>query len=451
MKAIGRAGLLALFAANVAGSCDGTVNNDDVVVATTIRASVNSTGGNSNGAASAPSLSADGRFVAFVSTARDVHPDDTDLVEDVFVRDLQTGVIVLVSRNSAGVKANGPCTAPSISGDGQRVAFVSTATNLHPDDSDTNPDIYLRDLSAGITFLASRASGAGGPKGNGSHADAALSLDGTVVAFSSTSTNLPDDADATDDVFARNLATSTTVLVSRATGPAGAKGNGGSRFLGVNGGRFISADGRFVCFRSAATNLDADDADANPDLYVRDISLATTTLVSRASGPTGVKANAACDDFALSADGATVAFQTSATNLHPDDTDGVTDLFARNLTLNVTVLVSRGGGGAGPKANDSCFAPSVSGDGRYVAFWALASNLVPGDTNGNADVFVRDIVGQRAIRVSVRTYGAESTGDSVDATISADGAFVAFRSFATNLVDDDNNGQIDVFVRGPIQ
>src|SRR6266567_6273337 len=251
-------------------------------------------------------------------------------------------IIARVSVNSSGIEGNGPSVGASISGDGRLVAFHSYATNLHPDDTDSIIDIFLHDRQSGETALISRASGVNGAKGNGDSTGAQISADDRFVAFGSLATNLhPDDTDDACDVFVRDLANQTTILVSRASGASGAKAN---QVKGTGCTLAISADGRFVAFESTATNLDPNDTDYLPDIYVRDIQALTTTLVSRASGLNGTKAYGFNQDVAISGNGRIVSFLSSATNLDPDDSDQFTDIYVRDLDNNMTEPISRATG-----------------------------------------------------------------------------------------------------------
>ena len=298
------------------------------------------------------------------------------------------GGITLVSRatGASGAKGNGySATAElaSISADGRFVAFDSGASNLHPDDTDTTVDMFVRDLQTNQTVLASRATGASGAKGNGSSRLGSMSADGRFVAFRSGSSNLhPEDTDTTSDVFVRDLRTDQTVLASRATG--GAKGNGSSEPAS------LSADGRFVAFQSPATNLHPDDTDATVDVFVRDLQTNQTVLASRAAGASGVKGNGVSNDSSMSRYGRFVAFRSEATNLHPDDTDTISDILVRNMQTDQTVLASRAGR-AGAKGNGYSDNAAVSADGRFIAFYSLATNLHRDDADTQDDVIVAEL------------------------------------------------------------
>ena len=176
-----------------------------------------------------------------------------------------------------------------------------------------------------------------------------------------------------------------TTLVSRATGASGVAGNGTSGFPA------LSADGRTVAFDSFSSNLIRDDRDRQDDIFVRDVVANTTILVSRASGTAGVKGNGRSDDAAISGDGSRVAFASRASDLTNSDRDHTPDVFVRNLRSQTTTLVSRAGGRAGPKANARASQPAISADGRFVAFVSRASNLTSDDHDHRVDVFLRDL------------------------------------------------------------
>jgi Tol biopolymer transport system component len=218
---------------------------------------------------------------------------------------------------------------------------------------------------------------------------------------------------------------------------AGTQGDGASTYCAVSG------DGRFVAFLSAADNLVAGDTNGHVDVFVRDRQLGTTERVSVSTA--GAQADADCLGPAISADGRFVVFSSAATTLVPADTNGKLDVFVHDRQTGITERVSVSSAGV-QGDNNSAF-PSISGDGRFVAFWSAATNLVSGDTNAHSDVFVHDRQTGVTERVSVSSAGVQADGDSlVSPAISADGRFVAFYSSATNLVPGDTNAQADVFV-----
>jgi Tol biopolymer transport system component len=219
-------------------------------------------------------------------------------------------------------------------------------------------------------------------------------------------------------------------------GPNGIQGNDVSRDAA------LSADGRFVAFVSDADNLVPGDTNGTYDVFVRDRRTGTTKRVSL--GSNGVQGNRDSFGAALSADGRFVGFDSSANNLVPSDTNDETDVFVRDRRTGTTARISLGPNGV--QGNGGSGNPSLSADGRFVAFVSDADNLVPGDTNGRNDVFVRDRRTGATARVSLGSNGVQGNHDSFWAALSADGRFVGFESFASNLVQDDTNGQADVFV-----
>jgi len=410
--------------------------------ATTERVSVSSAEVEANGGSFFPAISSDGRFVAFQSNASNLDPSDPDTINDIFLRDRVNGVTTYISRadGAGGVAGNSASAGASVNRSGRFVAYESLSSNLDPADFDGINDIYVRDVPANDTILVSRASGLAGVKGNDVSLVPSISA-GREIAFHSSATNLdPADSDATTDVFMRDLDAGfgTTVLMSRATGPTGAKGNGGSSNAS------ISADGVFVAFSSNASNLDPADIDTTPDVFMRGGT--TTTYISRANGAGGAGGNNGSLEPAVNENGRYVAFSSNSTNLNPDDVDTLSDIYVRDTVDLTTTLVSRASGLAGVKGNVSSFGPAISADGRYVAFRSFANNLVPGDTNSFGDTFVRDLVAQYTVRVNLTNDGSQTFTDGVsDPSISASG-LVAFHDNAP-LVVEDSNLDWDAYVR----
>jgi Tol biopolymer transport system component len=264
----------------------------------------------------------------------------------------------------------------------------------------------------------------------------ALSADGRFVAFDSWASNLvDDDTEGWSDIFVHDRRTGKTTRVSVANN--GTKGDSSSFDPA------ISADGRFVAFSSFASNLVTDDTNAAPDVFVHDRKIGQTTRVSVATG--GGQANNYSVVPQLSGDGRYVAFGSDASNLVADDTNGAGDIFVHDRQTGRTTRVSVATGGA--QANALSFSPAISANGRYVAFSSFASDLVTDDTNGAPDVFVHSLQTGQTTRVSVANSGTQGDSSSFYPAISADGRFVAFSSFASNLVPDDTNNELDIFVR----
>ncbi len=392
-------------------------------------------------------ISGDGRFVAFLTTSQLV-ADDTNGLNDVYLKDRMTGTVTLVSRADglAGAAGTGgaPLYTPSVSADGRYVAFDSSATNLVAGDANATYDVFVRDVVAGTTTLVSRADGAAGAQGNAFAGLAHISADGKFVTYASSATNLvAGDTNASYDIFVRDLTALTTTRAN--TDSAGTQASAGSSAFASN----VSGDGRYVVFSSTATNLVLNDTNAVGDVFVKDRVTGTTTRVSVASD--GTQGNAASGftgatfrGLGISNDGKFVVYQSDATNLVANDTNATTDVFLRDITAGTTTRMSTDA--TGIQGNAASVDPTISGNGRFVAFTSLAGNLVTGDTNALNDVFVKDRIGGAIVRVSVAADGTQSNGTSQNAAISRDGQFTAFDSGASNLASPDANGVFDVFV-----
>lgn len=430
------------------GSLAGLISYGKLLAPTlTDRVSVAADGAQASGASANPSISANGRFVAFDSVASNLVQNDTNGVSDVFVKDLMTGAVIRVSVDSNGFEGNGASGYPSISADGMTVAFESSATNLVPADTNAVTDVFVRQISLGVTTRVSVSSG--GVEANSSAFNAAISGDGRVIAFTTSANNLVSgDAGVWHDVFAHSLDTGTTTLVSVATD--GARGNFSSGYLGRAA---ISEDGSIIAFQSVASTLVAGDTNGSRDVFLRDTANQTTTRVS--VGPGGVEGNADSGSTAsrpgisMSSDGRFVAFSAIATNLVSNDSNGHRDIFVRDRQLSVTTLVSVASNG--DQALGDSYANTMSADGSVVVFDSSAANLVAGDTNGFVDIFRHDLTSGSTTRLSVSSLGSQGSSTSFIPTISALGESVAFYSFASNLVTGDTNQRSDVFVRGRLR
>jgi len=386
-------------------------------------------------------LSADGRYVAFWSAATNLVPGDTNGKQDVYVRDLLLGTIERSSVDSAGVEGDGDSTDPSISADGNLVAFQSAATNLAGGDTNARLDVYVRDRAAGTTTRVSLDSA--GVEGDHDSTRADVSSNGRFVAFQSRAANwVMGDTNNRFDAFVKDLSTGTLDCVS--LDALGAVGNN------TSGSPAISGDGRWVAFHSLASNLEPGDANANFDVFLRD--RLTGTLERLSVGPLGEAADYFSQTPSITPDGRYVAFSSTATNLIVGDTNNVFDVFVRDTVLDVTRRISVDS--QNYQGTSTSQGSSISADGRFVVFQSSAPNLVLGDTNGGAfnldfDVFVHDSLLKTTDRLSVDDFGAQATsGSSFHACVSADASRVAFFSDATNLVTSDANGARDLFLKG---
>ncbi len=441
VTALAAATAVLIFDQAQAGPVSAHVVAEDVVLGVS-RASLSTGGAEPDGASFGAVLSASGRFVAFTSPATGLVPDDRNGVSDVFVRDLARRRTWRASVSSSGAESNGPSRKPSISADGVVVAFPSSATNLVPSDRNGVPDVFVRDRSVGFTKRVSM--------GSDREADAAslaalVSADGRTIAFSSDASNLvAADDNGAMDVFFTDRMTGRTRRVS-----VGPFEESGSRSEASS----IDAHGLVVAFRSYATNLVDGDWNGKADVFVFDRRTGLTERVNVSS--TGDEARAATFRGVVSGDGRFVGFRSRAGNLVPGDTNKALDAFVHDRWTGVTTRISVASDGGEADAGEfdrstrrNLFMsrPFLSADGRYAAFTSRASNLVPDDRNGVADVFVHDLLTGTTARVSVSAAGEEADAASLVSGISADGSVVAYTSFAGNLVRGDTNRRRDVFV-----
>jgi Tol biopolymer transport system component len=321
----------------------------------------------------------------------------------------------LVSRTSAGVPGDGESGSPVASASGRYVAFASEAPNLPGSDSDQS--VYLADRRTGRTVLVSKTSD-GEPAVDGNSNDPSISASGRFIAFRSGAANLPAGGVERERVYVHDRKTDTTRLVSKTS--AGEPDNG------YSDSPSISASGRYVSFRSTATNLPGNDS--FDDIYVHDRKTGKTELMSRNSG--GKPANAdSRPDNSISPSGRYVGFSSAATNFpgNPENT------YIHDRRTGKTRVVSKTSDGEPATGNSSY--PAISATGRYVSFVSSAANL-PGD-DSVTDAFVHDRETGRTRLVSKTSAGDPASASALYTRISASGRYVAFNSEATNLPGND--------------
>jgi len=407
----------------------------------TERVSVDSNGAQSEYGSEAPTLSADGRFVAFESDSSNLVPGDTNNRIDIFVHDRVTGATERVSVDSNGVQGNYGGYRAAISADGRFVAFESDSSNLVPGDTNNRSDIFVHDRVMGVTER--RSIDSNGAQGDGESNFAAISADGRFVAFTSYSSNLvPGDTNNETDVFVQDRVTGATERVSvDSNGVQGVRGGGSAA---------ISADGRFIAFSSNSSNLVPGDTNSATDGFIHDRITGATERVSVDSN--GAQGNGMSDCSAISGDGQIVVLSSDASNLVLGDTNKASDTFIHDRMTGATERVSVDANGVqGNSGSEHYSRKAISADGQFVAFYSYSSNLVPGDTLYNGGLVIHDRVTGANERVDVDTCGIRGGSAFLFAisAISADGRFVAFASSASRLVPDDTNLHSDVFVRGP--
>lgn len=404
----------------------------------TIRVSVGVNDLEGNGSSGGYSISANGRYIAFASNATNLVPEDTNGVEDVVVRDVFSNITTRISVASDGTQANGASGENwgiDISEDGRYVAFESLATNLVPDDTNEQKDIFLRDTISGETTRVSLATD--GTQGNDWSNYPSVSGDGRYVAFTSVATNLvPNDWNNSADVFVYDTQNKTLLRASVSTD--GAQGNAWSYSPS------ISADGRYVTFGSFASNLVPNDPNWRPDIFLHDNQTGETSRVSEDSSGIGGDASS-FNAPSISMDGRYIAFESSATNLVDNDTNNQSDIFVHDNWTGINILVSVASDGT--QGNDGSIRASISPDGNCVTFTSFATNLVPGDVNAIRDVFMHDLRTGTTILISQASDGTQANSSSEYSGISNSGLYVVFISTATNLVSGDINELNDVFLR----
>jgi Tol biopolymer transport system component len=495
-------GRCVLFVTSASDLIPGDSNNAsdvlvrDLLAGTNILVSAATNGLPGNGDSDSAAMTPDGRYVAFVSAARNLVAGDTNGIRDVFVRDLATGTTTLASVGAQS--SQGRSEAPLITPDGRYVAFYSSATNLVPGVPASGGEIYVRDLEGKTTIWASAYArealklfqNATKPVSFGH----VISADAQFVAYEVSPTTWP----STGIVLRYSLQTGLTDIVSTNAAVLSGQPEDIQTLAITPDGRFlaftanptnspglaaciyvwdalsnsttlvsgdlsgtvpvndtsiwpaITPDGRFVAFQSTATSLVTNSLAGDFHVYVRDLQAGITRLADAdpdgvGSGVTAITAPQITDD------GRYVTFEAPDGSLVPDNAEQSLDVFMRDLSASATELVSTHDPALSchtPNGASTLTPLSLSADGRLVAFTSAADDLVLNDTNGFSDVFVRDLATNNTLLVSVDASGAMS-GNSVSSepTISADGRFVAFSSSASNLVAGDTNNVSDVFVR----
>ena len=402
----------------------------------TLRVSVADDGSEANGHSKAPSISSDGRFVAFTSYANNLVANDTT-GPDTFVYNRETRALTRVS----------DVTYTQISGNGRFLAFSSSKDNIVPGDTNGLSDVFRLVWETGQMKRISQAYD--GTETNGDSWAATISTDGCQVAFTSEATNLIATQSGTSahrnsvapgyiawQVYVYNCTDDTIRLASVSTG-----GNRANRdsWLGS-----ISADGRYVSFSSEADNLAPLGVlyQDQENVYRHDLQTGETIYVSK--NINGQLSDQSARNGAISANGRFVAFTSGSFDMVPGDTNGLRDVFIRDVDTGTTRRASLASNG--DQATGWSNTLALSDDGQKVAFVSAANNLVQSDTNGKEDVFVHDVAPGVTTRVSIGSDGRQANDDIENGDLSGDGRFVTFSTDASNLVIGDTNGDEDVFL-----
>jgi len=403
----------------------------------TVLLSTDSEGSELNLGSFNPSVTNDGRYASFI-TYGDFQ---------IHLKYLKTGELALVSSDAHGNPANGPSGAISDVFKGSHghisIAFDSSASNLVPGDTNGHTDVFIKDVETGAVALVSTASH--GQHGNGDSGAADVSEDGRYVAFESSAGNfLPQSAgpprqfSLTKDIYVKDLDNGHLTLISanvlghQATGPE-------SAYFGTSGSPSISAHGTKVAFTSYGTNLVDGDLNEQPDVFVKDVRSGAVTLAS--SDNEGHQSDGSSGSAAISANGRYVAFYSNATNLAAEGTNNTFEVYLKDLATGHLSLVSANA--QGHPANDFSGAPAISPNGRYVAFESDATNLASGTSSNQFNVYVRDML-TGGLELISSDHSGSPTGGS-EAKVTNAGA-VVFASQFDDPAAGDMNGMFDIFL-----
>lgn len=409
------------------------------------RESLDSAGVEADQASSHCVVSENGALIAFRSRATNLVERDTNNVADVFYRDTDKNTTIRIENNS-GTQGNGESGV--LGSSGKPIGMSSDGNHVTFASAATNFDLSMTDTNQSVDIFLYNAS-----DNTLTRRSLAFSvLEGSGDCFSPSVSDdasiIPFSSEASDFVSFDNNSVSDALFRDA----NGAGGSGETKLASLASGEssgngeslepVVSRDAKFIAFSSAATDLVTDDTNLFQDIFVFDVVAATVSRIT-VSGA-GVEANGASSQPSISEDGRYVAFRSEATNLVENDTNGVADIFIHDRTLGSTKIVSLGRKG-GP-ANGESFYPTVSDDGRFVSFLSKAKNLVQGDLNEVTDAFVRDISLAANFRLNLSSSGVESKLEVLDASISPDGKFACFSSADSTLVADDVNSVSDVFL-----
>ena len=392
--------------------------------------------GETNGRSDILGMTDDARFVTYLSAATNITGEDTNTRMDCYRYDRFFGVTLLMSVGTTGNAGNAESVRYATNGrmvtpDGRYALFTSYASDLVSGDSNGKADVFLRDTNGlGSTLRVSLANGGGQITGADSFA-LGVSTDGVKVLFTTSASLLSPDTNGVPDVYLYNRSSKVLSLVSQANGAAVGSGHG-----------VMSENGNYIAFTTSKSLVGADTNQVN-DIYWKDLTTGNLRLASVAAS--GAPPDGPSEHPAISGDGLRVAFISNATNIVSGDTNGASDVIVKDLNTNTLFRASTATGGA-QVAKPSCDRVSLSGTGQFVAMSCRGNGLEAGDTNGQLDVFVKDLAANTTTLVSRVANGAIGNRDTSYPVISKNGAEIGFTSAAYNLELPDGNGAADVFV-----
>lgn len=437
---------------------------------TTICVSNLPNGSVSYGESSEASINADGNYITFTSNGDNLVSNDANGCSDIFVYDVNSGKTMRVSVSSNGSESDSNSYESSISADGRYITFASYASNLVEGDSGYYSDIFVHDRNSGTTTRISVSST--GEEADGDSFAPSISGDGHYVVFLSKALNLVNTTLTSNyydiHIFIHDMVSGTTESIPILN----------SSEFSYYGQVSINSNGRYIVYKSgkgspvsAALSMDPmsgdsycdfqeSEVDPLPDydkVLVYDRITGTTENIGVSSS--GEEANGDCYEPSISADGRYVTFSSFADNLVSGDNNQMSDIFIHDRLLDTTNRISVSSNGS--ETDYDSYSSSISPDGTHVTFASRAANLVSGDTNNCADIFVRDLISGITKRISISYNGEESNGESYNygdrftnsafkPSLNNNGSLVAFSSYATNIVPFDDNGYSDVFLYCPV-
>lgn len=397
-----------------------------------------------NGMSWNPDISGDGSLISFESEATNLSPEDNNPGSDIYLLTINPLIFDLISRTPQNRQGNRKSERSRISADGRFVVFESDASDLVANDNNGFRDVFLFNREQDTVERVSFTSNGQEPNGPSFHAQ--ISRDGRFISFQSNATNMTSDEDNNQgDIFVLDRQTQALIRIPMNDNEAG-NGTSDDGGLGVIGGKHAqSRDANFIAFASDDPGLLPNGNDGFGQVYVYERATGNIELVS--VNNQRERGNATSKEPSLSADGRFVAFESFANNLVPNDRNFQNDIFVRDRLLGTTERVSVNSNGEEADFVGDSVAPNISEDGRFVVFSSQATNLVP-DDRGFPDVFIFDRLSRRIERLSVTSTGAQANHYSSSPSISLDGRFITFETFASNIIPGDRNGFTDI-VRVP--